>query len=55
MLVGLQVMSSKEGGRENFLTSFLVASAKSSSKIVGLGGKVSCIDVRLLGWRLVMA
>ena len=50
MLVGLQVMSSKEeGGRENFLTSFLVASAKSSSKIVGLGGKVSCIDVRLLG------
>ena len=25
----------------------MVASAKSSSKIVGLGGKVSCIDVRL--------
>ena len=42
LLVGLQVMSSKEGGgggRENFLTSFLVASAKSSSKIVGLDGK----------------
>ena len=52
MLVGLQVVSSKEGGgggRENFLTSFLVASAKRSSKIVGLGGKHSYINVRLKG------
>ena len=53
-LVGLQVMSSKEGGgrreeggRENFLTSFLVATAKSSSMIVGLGGKISYINVRV--------
>ena len=46
-LVGLQVVSSKEGGREHFLTSFLVASAKRSSKIVGLGGKISYINVRL--------
>ena len=55
LLVGLQVVSSKEGGRrreggggrEHFLTSFLVASAKSPSKVVGLGGKVSCINFRL--------
>ena len=55
MLVGLQVVSSKEGGggrrreggRENFLTSFLVATAKSSSMIVGLGGKISYTNVRV--------
>ena len=52
MLVGLQVVSSKEGGREggrreNFLTSFLVATAKSSSMIVGFGGKISYINVRV--------
>ena len=46
----LQVESSKgeeEGGRENFLTSFLVATAKSSSMIVGLGGKISYTNVRV--------
>ena len=48
LLVGLQVVSSKEGGRrENFLTSFLVATAKSSSMIVGLGGKISYTNVRV--------
>ena len=55
MLVGLQVLSSKEGGREegggrrreHFLTSFLVASAKRSGKIVGMGKKLSYINVRL--------
>ena len=48
MLAGLQVVSSKEGGgREHFSDKFLVASAKKSSKIVGLGGKLSYINVRL--------
>ena len=49
LLVGLQVVSSKgeEGGREHFLTSFLVASDKRSSKIVGFGGKLSYTNFRL--------
>ena len=51
MLVGLQVVSSKEGGggrREGALSDkFLVASGKRSGKIVGMGKKLSYINVRL--------
>ena len=51
LLVGLQVVSSKEGGggrREGALSDkFLVASGKRSGKIVGMGKKLSYINVRL--------
>ena len=47
LLVGLQVVSSK-GEEEGALSDkFLVASGKRSGKIVGMGKKLSYINVRL--------